>query len=89
MTELNDFLKTSDIYLTLTNEQGETFAAGKADYVKPLNSKTVIKWRVSGEYSNIHPFTYAVLHGIRTLFGVNAIKPIQPSSETTIEMVYS
>lgn len=86
---LNDFLKTSDIYLTLTNDQGEVFAAGKADYVKPLNSKTVIKWHVDGEYANTFPFTYAILHGLRSIFELVAIKPIQPGKETTVEMVYS
>lgn len=90
MTELNDFLKTSDLYLTLTNEQGEEFGAGKAVYVKPLNSKTVIKWEVKGRsYGNIHPFTYAVLHGVRKIFSVAFIKPILPTTETVLEMVYS
>lgn len=86
--ELNDFLKTSDLYLTLINEHGERYEAGKAEYIKQLNSKAVLKWSVDGKYSNVFPFTYAVLHGIKEIFAVNFIKPIQPDRETTLEMVY-
>lgn len=88
MSTLNDFLKKSDLYLTLTNEQGEVYSAGKADYIKPLNTKTVIRWHVDGQYENIHPFTHAIVHGLREILDLHFIKPIQPDRETTLEMVY-
>lgn len=88
MSLLNDFLKKSELYLTLVNDQGELFEAGKADYVKPLNTKTVIRWHVKGNYENIFPFTYAVLHGLDEIFSVSFIKPIRPETEKVVEMVY-
>ena len=89
MSLLNDFLKSgADLFLTLTNEQGEKFEAGPANYVNPYNTKTVIKWTVNPSYENIFPFTYAVLHSEKKIFDIRFIRPILPNTETVLEMVY-
>jgi len=85
---LNEFLKGSDLFLTLANEQGEKYEAGKVNYVKPLNSKTVLRWHVDGKYSNNFPFTYAILHGAKKVFNVSFIRPILPDTEKILEFVY-
>lgn len=83
MSSLNDFLKKDDLYLTLTNEQGEVLRTEKAAwYIKPLRTKTIIKWETNGKYTNIFPFTVAVLHGKQKVFKTLFIKAILPSTET-------
>jgi hypothetical protein len=88
MSSLNEFLKTDDLNLTLTNEQGEILTVGAADYVKPLKSKTIVKWNVAAKYHNTFPFTIAVLHGAKKVFDVIFIKAVLPSTETVVQMEY-
>lgn len=85
---LNEFLQKSDVLLTLTNEAGETYRAGKPDYVKPLASKTIMRWKTKGDYTNINPFTYAILHNERKVFSAVYIQPLLPQTETVIELEY-
>lgn len=90
MSKLNDFLKNHELGLTLTNEQGETYYAGNADFVKPLSTKTLARWHVKGDYSNIYPFTLAIIHGKRDIFSTLFIKPVLPGpKETVIEVSLS
>lgn len=87
MSNLNEFLKKNDLYLTLTNEQGEALQAGPAEYVKPLKTKTVIRWNVAPKVTAF-PFTTAVLHGARKVFAVLFIKAVLPTTETIAELEY-
>jgi len=85
---VNDFLKTSNMYLTLMNDEGESYTTGAADFVKPLSSKTTFRWITDGKYGNVSPFTYAILHGSKKVFDALYIKPILPERQTVIEIVY-
>lgn len=88
MSNLNDFLKKNDLLLTLVNEQGEKYEAGPANHIRPLKTKTIIRWSGLGNFSNVFPFTYAVLHGERKIFQAMTIRPIMAGTESVIEMVY-
>lgn len=88
MNELSEFLRNSDLYLTLTNNEGETYDTGMADKVKSLKSKTIFRWKVNAGYTNVFPFTLAVLHSNRRILDALYIKPILPNTETVIELVY-
>lgn len=88
MRNLQDFLKGHDVELTLLNTAGETFNAGKVVMVKPYSNHHKLQFNTDGHYSNIFPFTMAVLHGKREIFDGLFIKPIILSTETVIEVTY-
>ena len=88
MQSLSDFITRSDLFLTLTNKEGEKFEAGTPHEMRELSSKTILKWKVNGKYNNIFPFTLAVLHGKRSILRAMEIKPVYPKTETIVELEY-
>lgn len=89
MSKINDFIeKSPQLLLTLLNESGEKYTTSDADFVKPLSNKTVIRWKTNGKYTNILPFTHAVVHSARSIFEYSWIRPVFMTNETVIEVVY-
>lgn len=88
MRNLQDFLKSHDVQLTLVNSAGETYNAGSAVSITNYSHKNLLKFYTDGNYTNIRPFTYAVLHSQREIFDGLFIKPILPTTETIIEVSY-
>ena len=88
MRNLQEFLKGHDVEVTFTNNAGEILNAGKAVMVKPYANKNVLRFETDGRYSNVFPFTYAVLHGRREVFDGLFIKPLILTTETVIEVTY-
>lgn len=85
---VSEWLKTKDLYLTLVNEAGEKYLTDKVDYVKELANKTVLRWKISGDFKNSFPFTMAVLHSENKIFDAVIISPVYPNKETVIELAY-
>lgn len=86
MATLNEFLKSNNLYLTLTNEQGEVLRTGPAEYLKPLKTKTTIKWEINQKYTNKFPFTIAVLHGKQKIWKTLFIKAVFPTTESVAHL---
>ena len=87
MTKLSEILKKSQVFLTLTNEQGELHEAGEPTYVKPLSRKTIMRWQTEN-WKNNFPFTFAILHTAKEIIDARIITPVFPDTEKIIEMEY-
>lgn len=85
--DIQKFIKTNNLELTLINEAGEHKYIGRAETVKPYQKKHLLRWKCDEGFDNVFPFTFAVLHGGTKILSTLAITPVRPDAKT-IELVY-
>ena len=89
MIDVQSVLKRTGLEMTLTNEVGEYKYLGEPDTLRPTKDHTTLRFKTDGLYSNVHPFTMALLHTGRKLHDVVYIKPTFMEGAKTVEIFYS
>lgn len=67
-----------DSTLTLFNEYGEKYSAGKMSTYVKTGSKLRMRWEALGPMKNVSPFTMAMLHSGIKILRVSNIRAFEP-----------
>jgi len=89
MSSLQNFIKNRNLELTLFNEFGESGYVGEASDIIPKKGRYLLRFPVSKLFSNVSPWSVATLHSGRKIFSSFYIRPINDTSFTTVEVVYT
>lgn len=89
MIDVQSILKRSYIEVTLSNEAGEFKKLGEPSTLRPTKDHYTLIFKTDGQYSNIHPFTTALIHTGRKLHEIVSIAPTFMEGAKTVELFYA
>lgn len=72
-----------DTSLTLFNDSGEVYSAGKVTTLIHTNKGLTLRWALPEPFNHTSPFTQAMIHTGHKIWNVLTIKPLDNSAVGT------